>query len=132
MDEAKRDRLIHLHADDPAPLVDIRTFFDGNDDEASIGCNLVPHPGIGAFREALLGLLDRADVAGVFARIAELDTGGGWPFTDTIAVVGSLSAESLRAALAHLEPDAVGPASEFGFEDEELPGDGRAWAVWWD
>ena len=132
MDESKRDRLIAEHSENDAPIIDIRTFFDGNDDEASIGCNLDEHPGIARFREVLEGLLSRSDVSGVYARIAELDTGGGWPFTDTVAVTGTISADDLREAVSELHPDDVGSADTYGFTDEDISSASTALAVWWD
>src|SRR5262245_27366125 len=53
----KRD----LAAQPQPPLVAIERFFDGNDDLGSIGCNLMPHPGVEAFRDVLTGLLCRPD-----------------------------------------------------------------------
>lgn len=119
----------------PEPqLVPIERFFDGNDDEGSIGCNLVPHPGIGVFRETLLGLLQRPDVTGVFAQVTELDPGeDSWPFTDTVAVTGTIDPEVLRVALANLEPDEVGPADPDAIEIALPQQDGGSVLVaWWD
>lgn len=59
-------------------VVSIERFFDGNDDADSIGCNLLDHPGIDIFRDALVGLLRRRDVQAVYARISELDPGEGY------------------------------------------------------
>jgi hypothetical protein len=67
------------------PFVSIKRFFDGNQDEGSIGCNLLPHPGLSAFREVLVGLTRRSDVEAVYAQVAEIDPGVGlWPFADRI------------------------------------------------
>jgi hypothetical protein len=93
------------------PFVSIERFFDGNDDEGSIGCNLLEHPGLDAFRDALVGLLQRADVESVYAQIAEIDPGAGlWPFTDTIFVAGSIAPQELASLLATLQPDEVASA----------------------
>jgi len=116
------------------PAVPIGRFFDGNDDVASIGCNLLEHPGMAAFREALVGLTRRPDVEAVYALIAELDPGeDSWPFTDTVLVFGRISAQDLEQALRKLEPDEVGSAAEFGIDDELLSKHaGPALAAWWD
>jgi hypothetical protein len=90
------------------PVVSITQFFDGNDDPGSIGCNLPDHPGMDVFREVLTGLLQRPDVEGVYAQIAEVDPGDdSWPFADTVLVVGKIVPDALQAALASLEPDDV-------------------------
>jgi hypothetical protein len=76
MHEAKKDRWIAEHPNNPAPIIDIRTFFYRNHDLVSIGCNLHEHPRINRFRQVWESLLSRSDVSGVYARIKELDTGG--------------------------------------------------------
>jgi hypothetical protein len=84
MDASKRDNLKATLSAKPEPwIASIDVFFDGNDDYGSIGCNLADHPGIDVFREVLLGILDRADVAAVYAQISEIDPGEEyWPFAD--------------------------------------------------
>jgi hypothetical protein len=42
--------------------------------------------------------------------IAEVDPGEEfWPFTDTVLVAGTIPPDELAQALAHLEPDEIGP-----------------------
>jgi hypothetical protein len=66
MNAARRRKLkSELSAQSGAPTVAIERYFDGNDDEASIGCNLQEHPGIDVFREVLVGLTRRPDVEAV-------------------------------------------------------------------
>ena len=119
MDELKRNQLVVRLSAEPAPqIVDFEVFFDGNDDLGSIGCNLIDHPGIEAFRDAFARLAQRPDVKGVYAQIFELDPGEGcWPFTDTILVAGSISVEDVAAELSALEPDEVRTGDEFGLTD---------------
>jgi hypothetical protein len=116
------------------PYVAIEKFFDGNDDEGSIGCNLLEHPGIGAFRDALVGLTRRPDVEAVYAQVAEIDPGEGlWPFSDTVFVVGSLALHDFEKAVTGLQPDEVAVA-----EDRMLPSRlraahaGQVLYAWWD
>jgi hypothetical protein len=135
MDVRKCLALKNELANQPEPQrVRIDRFFDGNDDPGSIGCNLVPHPGMAAFREVLVGLQQHPGVTAVHALVSELDPGeGSWPFADTVVVTGTLDAEALRAALAKLHPDEVGPV------DRDAPGvslsaqeTGSALFAWWD
>jgi hypothetical protein len=116
MDITKRNHLVEQLAAQPAPqLVPIATFFDGNDDLGSIGCNLMEHPGIDAFRETFARIARRRDVGAVYAQIAEVDPGDDcWPFSDTVFVVGTLHADELAAELKALEPDEVGSGEDFG------------------
>jgi hypothetical protein len=114
--------------------VPIDVFLDGNDDLGSIGCNLIEHPGIDAFRSTFAALKRRPDVEAIYAQVAELDPGeDSWPFTDTVLVVGSITSEDLQEALGHLQPDEVGPRDPEslspGLTDSER---NSALAAWWD
>ena len=135
MDTTKCKTLKGALALEPEPqIVPIERFLDGNDDLGSIGCNLMEHPGIEAFRSAFAALRRRRDVQAIYAQITELDPGeDSWPFTDTILVVGSIPAEELQEALAHLQPDEVGPGDpEYlppGLSDSERQ---SALVAWWD
>ena len=134
MDVAKCQQLKGELSAQEAPSVPIARYFEGNDDEASIGCNLLEHPGMETFRNVLVGLTQRPDVEAVYALISEIDPGEDyWPFTDTVLVFGSISAEDLQQALSPLEPDEVGPAADFGIADEVLSKHvSPALAAWWD
>jgi hypothetical protein len=116
MDSNKCDQLKAKLSAQPEPwIVPIDVFFDGNDDEASMGCNLVPHPGIDVFRSVLLGLAGRPDVVAVYAQISEVDPGEEyWPFADWAFVVGTISRDELADLLASLQPDDVDPPGYLG------------------
>ena len=132
MDESKCNSLKAELAEQEEPqIISIERFFDGNDDAASIGCNLMEHPGMDVFRDVLTGLLRRSDVRAVYAQIAELDPGeDSWPFTDTVAVIGSIPPDDLREAVSVLQPTDVG--SDRDFSDLAQKHGGRALVVWWD
>ena len=135
MDTVKRNQLIDQLSDEPEPqVVSIETFFDGNDDPGSIGCNLTVHPGIQTFRDTFARIGRRSDVQAIYAQISELDPGEGcWPFSDTIFVVGSIPEADLASELALLEPDEVGMGNRFGVgtvvaERHSAP----VLVAWWD
>lgn len=135
MDSAKRNRLVaFLSKQNDPPLTPIAQFFDGNDDEGSIGCNLSNHPGIGVFRDTLQNIADRPDVQNVYAQVAEIDPGDDcWPFADTVYIIGTIRGEELNDLLADLDPDEVGPVDDF-----DIPAvlkaryDATIYAAWWD
>lgn len=131
MDLSKRSRLIEELSKQAEPqLVPITQFLDGNDDVGSIGCNLLEHPGIEAFRKVFAELATCPDVKAIYAQIAELDPGDDcWPFSDTVFVVGSISADELKKILSPLEPDEVGTAQDFGAPESIAE---HALAAWWD
>ena len=135
MDDIKCKALkAELAAQAEPQIVSAERFFDGNDDLGSIGCNLMEHPGIDAFRDLLIGLLRRPDVQAVYAQIAELDPGDGcWPFSDTLFIVGTIAPEELRGILISLEPDEVGAGEQFGIplaikQKHQAP----VLVAWWD
>jgi hypothetical protein len=135
MDRAKCQALKDKLSAQPEPqIISIAEFFEGNDDLGSIGCNLDQHPGVNAFRDVLTGLLRRSDVQAVYAQISELDPGeDSWPFSDTVLVVGSISADELRKAVSSLQPDEVAAASAFGLSPSIGERHGSpVLAVWWD
>jgi hypothetical protein len=115
-------------------IVPISEFFDGNDDLGSIGCNLDPHPGMARFLDVLTGLLKRPDVKGVYAQISELDPGEeSWPFTETVLVAGTISADNLRSVVSSLQPDEVGDSAQFGVSPSVAERHGSpVLVVWWD
>jgi hypothetical protein len=123
-----------LGPDEYGQVVPIVEFFDGNDDQGSIGCNLVPHPGVDVFRDVLTGLLRRPDVEAVYAQISELDPGEeSWPFTDTVLVAGKISADDLRSVVSSLQPDEVSDSKQFGVSKAIAKRHGSPMlVVWWD
>jgi len=135
MDNAKCKALKAELAAQPEPqIVSVERFFDGNDDPGSIGCNLIEHPGVDAFRDVLTGLLRRPDVQAVYAQISELDPGEDcWPFADTVLVVGAIPADELRSAVSTLEPDEVAAAEDFGISPSIAKRHSSpVLAAWWD
>lgn len=135
MDQAKRDRLVAaLTSETAGQLVAVETFFDGNDDLGSIGCNLMQHPGVEVFRATFERLANRSDVEAIYAQIAEVDAGEDcWPFTDTIFVVGEIPIGELASELTALEPDEVGSATDFGIPPElEAKHSPPILVAWWD
>ena len=123
-----------LEAQPEPQLVPIDRFFDGNDDEGSIGCNLLPHPGIKLFRDTLQSLSQRPDVSAVYALITELDPGDdAWPFSDTVVVTGSVTQEAVQTVIADLQPDEVGLADQeaLGISLSSVNGN-SALVAWWD
>lgn len=135
MDTAKCNALKRSLAGEPPPqIVPIDRFLDGNDDLGSIGCNLMEHPGVDAFRHTFTVLQSRPDVQAIYAQISELDPGeGSWPFTDTVLVIGSIGVEELQKAISHLQPDEVGPGDPEHLPPAlSVPERRTALVAWWD
>lgn len=56
-----------------APIVTLEDFFEGNNDESSIGCNLMEHPGVEKFYYVLLSIRNKDNVQDVLVEIMELE-----------------------------------------------------------
>ncbi len=104
-------------SDGKLPLLTLDEFFDGNDDEGSIGCNLIDHPGIATFYQTLRQIEARADVQYVRVAISDLneyetpeltEEMATWPFSDTLFIATSAPAATIRRLLQPLQPDEVG------------------------
>jgi len=134
MDLKKCQSLKDEFVGQPEPqCVPIERFFDGNDEEASIGCNLSHHPGMDVFRNTLVGLLKHPQVTGVWARISELDPGEDmWPFADAIVVAGTISESELSEIVENLFPDEVWRPMSREIPESLRNQSSPIQFVWWD
>lgn len=119
----------------PAPVVGLELFFEGNDDLASIGCNLIDHPGVPHFFAVLRALRDRAEVHDVWVGISEVLPDPEWPFSDYVYVITSASAPQVQKWVASLQPDE--PLSDWWNEQPPareipIPAGTRLVTLWWD
>lgn len=118
-----------------SPALTIEEFFDNNNDEGSIGCNLAPHPGIDIFRSTFEALLEDAAVRDVRFPVVEWIEGLDWPFTDKVIIVTTLDLREVEDRVKHLMPDEVGDladAAQSEFEGLLIPEGYRAVLIWWD
>ena len=114
MDKSNRALLVAAIAEqptsenDPLPVVGLEAFFEGNDDEGSIGCNLHPHPGLEVFFSELKALRTRSDVQDVLVEIYEVENDERyWPFSERVYVLTSLDVSSVEQKVVRLEPSQV-------------------------
>lgn len=113
--------------------VDALRFLDGNEDEASIGCNLEEHPGLKSFREVVKRIAARPDVSGVQVYIQEDMGDDEFPYTDSILVCTSATPEVLAEEFAELTPDDVFKTDKVITKLLPKPPAGHKWYnVWWD
>ena len=85
MDPDKRKHLIksaiargYIAMGSPRVLVTRHEFFDRNDDEGSIGPNLMRHPGVAAFDSAFQTIERMDGVTAVYLTISEIDEADGF------------------------------------------------------
>lgn len=140
MNLEKRRQLIEIAkrrgygAGAPRVLVAPVEFFEGNDDEGSIGCNLGEHPGVAAFADAFRAIENMEGVSGVYLAITEIDEtyDGIWPFVDTVYIVTRLNPESFAAIVTPLQPDTVQLGSEPFANPPAIPAGHHLVQIWWD
>lgn len=91
------------------PLLSLEEFFTGNDDEASIGCNLLRHPGLETFYRVLNDVRSKPNVQDVLVEITDLDEKDNemWPFSDTVYIVADVTQKEVESWLKKLQPDEV-------------------------
>jgi hypothetical protein len=115
--------------------VPLDQFFQGNDDQGSIGCNLGSgQPSIPTFYELLASLREKPHVQDIWVRITDATDPASWPYCDTVYVLSSLTQSDIEAALADLLFDEVHCGWMYGKPaSAPQPDKGfSAYSVWWD
>ena len=113
-----RERLIKIiNSEGPTSLdglrrlVSLEDFFTGNDDIASIGCNLPDHPSTRFFFQKLLEIRSKAGVDDVLVGITETSEDDPdptmWPFSDRVYVVSKLPIDQIEPWFTPLRPSSV-------------------------
>jgi hypothetical protein len=92
-----------LEGPGPRPVVSLESFFEGNDDCASLGGNLSEHPGPAGFYRMLSRIRALPEVQDVLVEVRLVDD-GEWPFARGIYVLTSASVAQVTAWLAPLRP----------------------------
>ena len=83
--------------DTPRPLLTLEEFFEGNDDYGSIGCNFHQgQPAPSEFYALFLQIRERPEVENVLVEVKQQEMPDEWPFTDTVWIITSATAESVR------------------------------------
>ena len=129
--------------DRPRPLVSLEEFFEGNDDYASIGCNLSDQPSPSEFYRLFALIRDRPDVRDVLVEVKQLEDPDGWPYTDTIWIITKAAPDDVHQWFPErIAPDEViegfpKPGSQPGFvgyevEAYQVPDGMQAIGLWWD
>ena len=136
--ERLRTRIDELGGQDAHPVVPLEVFFTGNDDMASIGPNLDPHPGVQHFHRVLRAIRDRSDVSDVVLQVSEVLEGEDeWPFVEAAYVITSASPEDVHELAADLHPDPPEPDATWLYDSPPpgappIPAGQRVVTLYWD
>jgi hypothetical protein len=77
------------------PILTLNEFFDGNNAQGTIGCNLDPPPSPAQFHALLKAIAARPGVADVRIVVTLFDD-PSWPFSDTVWVVTSAAPDEVK------------------------------------
>lgn len=114
------------------PLLTLAQFFDGNEDDGSICCNLIGPPGVAAVRARLEAIAARPDVSNAWIEIVDEDRGLDWPFSDRVWFSTRATDEDIETWRQTLEADEViCPDPESDLDSRAGPGE-RIVGLWWD
>jgi hypothetical protein len=119
----------------PKPLLTLAEFFEGNNVVGSIGCNLLPTPTPAQFYAVLSAIAARPEVRDVRVQVTMFDNPDEWPFSDTVWVVTSADAATVRSWFGEaMAPDEVGEGwvQGVGYEDYTLPAGTKPVSCCWD
>ncbi len=119
-----------------APLVTLEEFFEGNDYDGAIGCNLMPPIEPAVFYKRLKEIRAQKGVEEVLVEINEVEEGDEsmWPFSDTVLVYGNLDPKLLQQWSEGLHPDEVGelPSGRDHYNPPNVSPNTRRYCLWWD
>lgn len=116
-------------------VVSLEEFFDGNDDGASIWCNLENPYEPSEVLDILKGIRARDDVVNVLIMVTQFDGGDDeWPFADTVLFVTSGSPQDVCGWIGRRgAPDEIwieDTTSVLG--DTSIPSGMNLVRAWWD
>lgn len=125
------------HPDDPDTpfaLLTLEGFFEGNDIDGSICCNLDPCPSPMEVYDLLKKIRERKEVAEIYVQITAFDD-PDWPFSDTIWIVTSAESSAVLSWMPGIiEPNECweGWIESQAYEEIEMPEGMHPIACWWD
>ena len=125
-----------VRSEGPKPVVSLERFFQGNNDDASLGENLAEHPGIDAFQALLTEIRSEPDVGDLVVEVRGFDE-DSWPFAKGVYVVTGADGEKVASWFAPLRPTSITsgfrvappPGMAPGFTSPDGP---QVFGVWWD
>lgn len=114
--------------------VSVDDFFDGNEDDGSIGANLYPEqPSLKTFYDIFKTMLASDSVENIFIRIVDAED-TDWFYSDTVYVVGDATLEEVTEMLKELHPTEIYSDWMYG-KPVNIPNvntNKNIYSVWWD
>ena len=130
-------RFVEEQARNPKPgaVVSLEDFFEGNHDEGSIGCNVIPYPGPARFYDVLKSIRSKENVQEVLIVIHSIEDEEYWPFSESIWILAQASESEVMEWMKPLKPSEIwqgwGKAGKPPAAPE--PAEGMTvYGLWWD
>jgi hypothetical protein len=116
-------------------FVSIDEFFEGNNDDGSIGANIYPDPpSLADFYNTLKEIKKDSRTDELLVRIADIDD-TEWFYTDMIYISGRYKSAEIKKLFKLLRPDEVYEGMMYDEEPSNIPQlkpGSKAYSVWWD
>lgn len=115
-------------------FVSIEDFFEGNDDDRSIGVNIYPEPpSLQDFLDKLTEIKKSNKTESLLIRIADIDD-TEWFYSDTIYISGNYSLSEIKKMFEQLKPDEIYEGIMYSKRSNipQLNPDSKDYSVWWD
>jgi hypothetical protein len=102
-------RSVEEQAKNPKPgaVVSLEDLFEGNQDEGSIGCNLIPYPGLDQFYSVLKSIRSSDGVQDVLIEVHSIEDEESWPFSESIWILCRASEAQVKDWMKPLKPDEI-------------------------
>jgi hypothetical protein len=115
-------------------VVSVEEFFEGNEDDSSIGCNIYPDPpSLQTFYETFKKMKSSDKIENILIRIADAED-TDWFYTDTVYVIGNVTMEEVKEMLKDLKPDEIYAGWMYGLPQSttDIKRENKIYSAWWD
>ncbi len=115
-------------------FVTIEDYFDGNEDDGSIGVNIYPDPPtLQEFYETLTEIKKAPKTDNLLIRITDIDD-TDWFYSDTVYISGKYTLTEIKEMFVSLKPDEIYEGTMYS-KPSNIPQknlDSKDYYVWWD
>ena len=117
---------------DKQVAVTLETFFEGNNDDTSIGVNLYPHqPKPQEFYAVFKKIKSSNKTENIFVRISDADD-VDWFYTDAVYIVGDWTVDEIKEITRELQPDEINEGWMYGKPVNVSETNSKVLSLWWD
>lgn len=115
-------------------FVSVEDFFDGNEDDGSIGVNIYPNPpSLQKFKEVLTEIKNADKTSTLLIRIADIED-SDWFYSDMVFISGNYTLSNVKKLFKVLKPDEVYEGLMYNDRLNNISNQisGRSYSIWWD